>query len=125
MPDETIDIIKKTEVEALSILQNEREEAEKLLHEAERRAEELIREKQHDADEAVLRMRVEAEEAAIVEAERTRKEGERMVEELKQRRPQRLPIAVKSILTYVLGEEGALSANDETGIYRVAPGVPE
>lgn len=125
MADKEIDTIKKTEADALSLIKKEREEAEKWIHDAEMNAEELIRRTRHEAQEAVLRMKVEAEEAAIVEAERIRKEGEKTVEELKKQRPERLPIAVKSIIMHILGENGALSAKDETGIYRVAPSVPE
>ena len=125
MANKEIDLIKQTEADALSLIKKEREEAGKLIHEAEGNAEELLRRRQHEAQETVLRMKVEAEEAAIVEAERIRKEGEKKVDEMKKQRPQRLPIAVKSILLQILGENGALSAKDETGIYRVAPSVPE
>ncbi|MDG6256594.1 MAG: hypothetical protein QCH35_03240 [Methanomicrobiaceae archaeon] len=125
MANREIDSIKQIEADSLSLLQKEREEAEKRIRDAERNAEELIRRRQHEAHETVLRMKVEAEEAAIAEAEKIRREGEKKVEEMKKHHLHRLSIAVKSILMHILGENSAVSANDETGISRVAPGVPE
>ncbi|HDR72659.1 MAG TPA: hypothetical protein ENN85_01895 [Methanoculleus sp.] len=125
MANREIDSIKQIEADALSLIQKERDEAEKRIRDAEMHAEELIRRRHHEAHETVLRMKVEAEEVAIAEAEKIRREGEKKVEELKKNHLHRLPIAVRSILMHILGEDGAVSANDETGISRVAPGVPE